>query len=122
MVIEVSNGEIVDKVTILQIKKQNIEDKGKLVNIEKEFDYLSKILLNINVDKVLYENLFNVNMDLWVVEDLIRIKESNKEFDDDFINLARKVYFLNDKRAEIKKEINTITNSNFIEEKSYEKY
>ena len=89
MKIEVSNGEIVDKLTILQIKKINITESE------------------------------NVNKKLWDVEEHIRKKENKKEFDDEFVNLARNVYILNDKRAEIKKRINTITNSNFIEEKSY---
>jgi hypothetical protein len=122
MEIEVSNGEIVDKLTILEIKKRNILDKNKLSNINKELEYLTKINLSLNVDAVLYEKLFDINKELWVVEDNIRVKENNNQFDQEFINLARKVYILNDKRAEVKREINEVTKSNFVEEKSYEKY
>lgn len=122
MEIEVSNGEIVDKLTILEIKKRNILDKNKLSNINKELEYLTKINLSLNVDVVLYEKLFDINKELWVVEDNIRVKENNNQFDQEFINLARKVYILNDKRAEVKREINDVTKSNFVEEKSYEKY
>lgn len=124
MEIEVSNGEIVDKLTILQIKKENILDKEKLSNIDKEFVYLKNIMLNLGINEYdkFYKELYEVNKDLWEVEDRIRFKESKKEFEDEFIQLARKVYFLNDKRAEIKKTINLNTKSNFIEEKSYEKY
>ena len=71
---------------------------------------------------MLYEKLFDINKELWVVEDNIRVKENNNQFDQEFINLARKVYILNDKRAEVKREINEVTKSNFVEEKSYEKY
>jgi hypothetical protein len=119
MKIEVSNGEIVDKLTILQIKKINITESEKLINVEKELNYLIEINHNIKINDFLYEELFDVNKKLWDVEEHIRKKENKKEFDDEFVNLARNVYILNDKRAEIKKRINTITNSNFIEEKSY---
>lgn len=122
MEIEVSNGEIVDKLTILEIKKIKILDKNKLSNINKELEYLTKINLSLNVDVVLYEKLFDINQELWVVENNIRVKENNNQFDQEFINLARKVYILNDKRAEVKREINDVTKSNFVEEKSYEKY
>lgn len=122
MEIEVSNGEIVDKLTILEIKKLNILDKNKLSNITKELEYLKKINLSLNIDNKLYKKLFDINKELWDVEDAIRVKENNNQFDQEFINLARKVYILNDKRAEVKREINDVTNSNFVEEKSYEKY
>jgi hypothetical protein len=122
MEIEVSNGEIVDKITILQIKKQNIKDPEKILNIEKEYNYLKSIVLKINVTEIDYKKLFDINNELWFVEDLIRIKEKNKVFDDEFIELARRVYFLNDSRAELKKNINIKTKSNFVEEKQYKKY
>jgi len=122
MKIEVSNGEIVDKVTILEIKKINITDVNKLININKELDYLSSVMLEFGDIDSEYKELYCVNKQLWDVEDLLRVKEKKKEFDLDFIELARKVYYLNDSRAELKKNINIKTKSNFFEEKSYEKY
>jgi hypothetical protein len=124
MKIEVSIGEIVDKLSILHIKKDNIVDVIKLENINKEYVYLHEIVfsqLNINYDED-YSKLLDVNKSLWVIEDKIRFKERDKEFDNDFIELARSVYFTNDKRAEIKKEINLKYGSLFVEEKSYSKY
>lgn len=122
MNIKVSTGEIVDKLSILEIKKSKIIDKSKLDNITKEYDYLLNVvfeLLNISLDD--YKKLLDVNSILWDIEDKIREKESVKEFDDEFIQLARSVYFTNDKRALIKKEINLKYNSSFIEEKGYSK-
>jgi hypothetical protein len=124
MKIGVSIGEIVDKLSILHIKKDNIVDVIKLENINKEYVYLHEIVfsqLNINYDED-YSKLLDVNKSLWVIEDKIRFKERDKEFDNDFIELARSVYFTNDKRAEIKKEINLKYGSLFVEEKSYSKY
>jgi hypothetical protein len=124
MEIEVSVGEIVDKLSILNIKKDNINEEVKLNNINKEFLYLHEIVfskLNINYDEY-YVRLLDINKSLWVIEDKLRDKERNKEFDDEFIELARSVYFTNDKRAEIKREINEIYNSTFVEEKSYKPY
>jgi hypothetical protein len=123
MKVEISIGEIVDKLTILEIKKNNISDLEKLVNIVKEFKYLHDVVfkkLKINQDD--YNKLFEVNKELWEIEDNIRDKERTKEFDNDFIALARKVYYTNDKRANLKKEINLKYNSNLIEEKSYAGY
>jgi len=124
MKIEVSHGEIVDKLSILNIKKDNIFDEVKLVNINKEYLYLHKIVfsdLNISYDDD-YLRLLEVNKKLWDIEDKIRDKERNKEFDDEFIELARSVYHTNDIRANIKKEINVKYGSQFVEEKSYNKY
>lgn len=124
MEIEISIGEIVDKLSILQIKTENITDNEKLKNITKEYLYLHEIVfskLNISHDDQ-YVRLLEVNKELWDVEDKIRDKERNKEFDSEFIELARSVYFTNDKRAEIKKEINLKYNSTFVEEKSYNPY
>ena len=122
MKIEVSNGEIVDKLTILKIKKDNITDEEKLVNINKEYDYLYQIIFNdLKILESDYCDLIIVNKKLWNIEDKIRDKEKRQEFDDEFTELARSVYIINDKRSEIKKLINLKTNSNFIEEKSYEK-
>ena len=125
MNIEVSHGEIVDKLTILQIKKTNITDPIKLDNIVKEYDYLLSVVendLGILTESPEYLELLSINKELWVIEDDIRDKERIKEFDDDFIKLARAVYYTNDVRAKIKKEINLKYSSGFIEEKSYQSY
>ena len=125
MKIEVSHGEIVDKLTILQIKKENITDNEKLVNINKEYDYLFTIVendLGISTESPDYLNLLSINKELWVIEDDIRDKERQKEFDEEFIKLARDVYYTNDVRAKIKKEINLKYGSGFVEEKSYNEY
>ena len=119
----ISIGELIDKITILEIKQ--IYMTGiKLKNIKKEMKLLNNILqekkLEINND--LINNLKKVNKNLWEIEDNIRIKESNKEFDKEFIQLARSVYIENDKRASIKREINQKYNSDLVEEKSYKKY
>jgi len=125
MNIEVSHGEIVDKLTILQIKKENITDPSKLDNIVKEYDYLLSIVendLRISTQFPEYLELLSINQELWVIEDDIRDKERIKEFDEDFIKLARSVYYTNDVRAKIKKEINLKYSSGFVEEKSYQSY
>ena len=119
----ISIGELIDKITILEIKQ--IYMTGiKLKNINKEMKLLKNILqdknLEINID--LIKNLKKVNKKLWEIEDNIRIKESNQEFDEEFIKLARSVYIENDKRASIKKEINQTYNSDLVEEKSYKNY
>ena len=125
MNIEVSHGEIVDKLTILQIKKENITDPSKLDNIIKEYNYLLSVVeidLGISTSSPEYLELLSINKELWVIEDDIRDKERVKEFDDDFIKLARSVYYTNDVRAKIKKEINLKYSSGFVEEKSYQSY
>lgn len=124
MEIEVSVGEIVDKLSILTIKKENIKNKEKLENVDKEYQYLHEIAFSkINVNyKEDYLRLEEVNRKLWKIEDDIRDKEKSKEFDEDFIELARSVYFTNDVRASIKKDINLKYGSQFVEEKSYSKY
>jgi hypothetical protein len=123
MKIEVSIGEIVDKLSILQIKKNNITDSTKLVNILNEFTYLEDIVFNeLKIDKDDFLELYVINLKLWNIEDAIRVKEKNKEFDKKFVDLARSVYINNDQRAEVKKSINIKYKSSFIEEKSYEKY
>lgn len=124
MEIEVSIGEIVDKLSILDIKKDNIVDETKLSNVKKEYLYLHEIVfskLNISYDDY-YVRLLEVNKSLWDIEDKIRDKERDKEFDSEFIELARSVYYTNDKRSEIKKEINLKYGSLFVEEKSYKEY
>ena len=125
MNIEVSHGEIVDKLTILQIKKENITDQIKLDNITKEYDYLLSVVendLGILTESPEYLELLSINKELWVIEDDIRDKERQKEFEEDFVSLARSVYYTNDVRAKIKKEINLKYSSGFIEEKSYSDY
>ena len=123
MKIEVSNGEIIDKLTIIQIKLERIKDKVKLVNLQKEYDELSKDTSSIiDSSDPLYKSLYEVNCELWDIEDHIRDLERNKDFGSDFISTARAVYIKNDKRSELKRDINIKTSSGLIEEKSYEKY
>jgi hypothetical protein len=123
MKIEVSNGEIIDKLTIIQIKLERIKDKVKLVNLKKEYNVLYKASTSIiATSDPLYKSLYEVNCKLWDIEDHIRDLERNKDFGNDFISTARAVYIKNDKRSELKREINIRTASGLIEEKSYEKY
>jgi predicted transposase YbfD/YdcC len=123
MEIEVSIGEIVDKLSILRIKKNNITDDNKLVNINKEYDYLyHKVFQELKIGTSDFYEMVMVNEILWTVEDSIRDKERNKQFDQDFIEMARSVYITNDRRAEIKRKINEKYSSEFIEEKSYKPY
>jgi hypothetical protein len=123
MKIEVSNGEIIDKLTIIQIKLERIKDVAKLENLKKEYAELKSVSSElISTSDPLYISLYEVNSQLWDIEDRIRDFERNKNFGDDFIATARAVYFKNDNRSEIKREINIKTSSGLIEEKSYEKY
>ena len=123
MKIEVSNGEIIDKLTIIQIKLERIKDKVKQANLQKEYKELLKTSSSIlGTSDALYKSLYEVNCELWDIEDHIRDLERNKDFGDDFISTARAVYVKNDKRSELKREINIRTSSGLIEEKSYEKY
>jgi hypothetical protein len=123
MNIEVSTGEIVDKLSILKIKQNNIKDNEKLININKEYDYLYKIVFeDLKINKEDFYKLILINEKLWEIEDDLRIKENKKQFDEEFIELARNVYYTNDERANIKKDINIKYKSNFVEEKSYNKY
>ena len=119
----VSLGEIVDKITILEIKKKHMIGK-KLKNVDKELKLLQMIIEknNIKIDLNLINRLKDVNNNIWGIEDRIRIKERIQVFDQEFIQLARSVYIKNDKRASIKKDINRKYNSELIEEKSYEDY
>lgn len=123
MKIEVSNGEIVDKLTILLIKKENIKNADKLKNINKEISEIEGISDGIvSRDSQEFIRLHNINKVLWKIEDQIREKERKKEFDDEFIELARSVYFTNDERADAKRVVNEISGSDIFEEKSYEAY
>lgn len=125
MRVKVSIGEALDKLSILLIKKKNISDQKKLENVDKEYNELlgqcNDLLLNDQIDS-LFAKLIDVNKKLWDIEDKIRKKEMHRKFDSEFIQLARSVYIINDHRAKIKKEINTVSNSELVEEKSYEKY
>jgi len=122
--IDISIGEVVDKFTILSIKLNKIENDKKLKNIRKEYDILFNSLENsgIEVDSASFAKLETINLKLWEIEDKIRKKEANKEFDDEFIQLARNVYINNDKRSAAKREINITYGSNIIEEKEYVSY
>ena len=122
MKIEVSIGEVVDKWTILSIKAINIIDRDKLINIFKERAYLNNVIDPEILHDSLVDDLLKVNKKLWDVEDDLRICEKDKDFSIRFIDLARSVYKLNDKRADIKKEINIKYGSEFVEEKSYQPY
>ena len=119
----ISLGELIDKITILQIKTQHLQGTA-LENAKKELEALESTLINLqtNIDPILIERLKEVNQDLWQIEDDIRDKERQKSFDENFIQLARSVYQKNDRRAAIKKEINTKYGSVFVEEKSYQDY
>ena len=125
--IPISPGELLDKITILEIKTEQIQDKDKLSNIKSELKLLNKTWEKSNLDSVnhlqkLKQELKNNNQQLWEIEDKIRIKEANKEFDQEFIELARSVYVQNDKRAATKRKINEQLGSHIIEEKSYADY
>ena len=119
----ISIGELVDKITILEIKKNKLQN-SKLENVLKELSFLRKLMEKhqIEITDDLFTQLKEINLTVWNIEDQIRIKEKNKEFDNIFIELARSVYFKNDKRAEIKKRINQLSNSEITEEKSYVEY
>lgn len=122
MKIEVSNGEILDKISILEIKKARINSEEKLVNIEKEWMELWPLYEKlVTTDEVAwkYNELKSVNEQLWEIEDEIREWEKREHFGDRFIQLARLVYITNDRRAKIKKDINLLSGSELMEEKSY---
>jgi hypothetical protein len=120
--IPISIGELFDKYSILLIKLERIINIDKLLYINKELDFLKPIIKKYNIDETLFNNLLNINKKLWEIEDNIRQKEHNKEFDNEFIELARSVYINNDIRAEIKKKINIFFNSDIIEIKNYHNY
>ena len=123
---EISVGELLDKITILEIKKEKINNKEKLDEINKEYLTLNECLkknLNINSEiKELWSQLKIVNTQLWDIEDAKRLSEKNKKFGDEFIELARNVYKFNDRRAKIKSKINQLTGSNIKEVKQYTEY
>lgn len=125
--VPISYGELLDKLSILEIKKNKITDDKKLVNVNFEFETLenlAKEIKNIDDEKFtqFYKNLLKVNNSLWIIEDEIRILEKKKLFNKDFISLARSVYIENDKRFDIKNEINMYFKSDVAEQKQYIKY
>ena len=124
--VTISSGELIDKISILMLKKEFITNKNQLTNINFELNTLKPLIKkhkldNIEIDKLTNE-LYEINKELWVIEDDIREKEKKAAFDKEFIELARSVYFTNDKRSEIKKKINIISGSKIMEEKSYSDY
>lgn len=124
ILVPISIAELVDKITILKIKMNYASDKVKLQNIQNEYNQLSSLFneqnLTENDDDFL--DLLKINEKIWHTEDAIRQKEKSKEFDDDFIQFARNIYYLNDDRANVKKKINIKHNSYIIEEKLYDEY
>ena len=124
--IPVSLGELLDKISILEIKNKKILNESKLLNIKKELSGLKIVLkeLDINMSEAndLFEDLYKINLSLWEIEDSIRLLEKNEDFGKDFVKLARSVYITNDKRFEVKNKINKLFQSQYIEEKSYEDY
>jgi hypothetical protein len=123
--VPVSWGELVDKITILQIKSDRMRDEQKLVNVRKELALLTEKLgdnASIAEVKRLTGELYDVNAALWDIEDDIRDCENGGDFGEKFVQLARSVYITNDKRAELKREVNAVLGSELIEEKSYQKY
>jgi hypothetical protein len=124
MKIEVSNGELVDKVSILSIKLEKFKSKQKRANVQKEYDLLYPAMRSIGItaDSPEFLDLREINLRLWDIEDRIRKKEAYQIFDETFIHLARSVYLENDKRSNIKRTINERTQSSLVEEKEYVDY
>ena len=121
----VSLGELVDKISILIVKKKNIADENKLNQVNKELSLLQEILSKHITEEQInayLNDLIDINSKLWIIEDDIREYERKKIFDSKFIELARSVYFTNDKRAKIKLDINEKYGSELVEVKSYEQY
>ena len=131
MDIQISIGELIDKWSILKIKCERIKDEAKLRNVYKEFDYLTQQMQLVYLDldqarhqslETIVNSLCRVNEQLWDIEDKIRLCEKRGYFEENFIELARSVYMINDQRADLKRVINRITNSEFTEEKQYTQY
>jgi hypothetical protein len=123
--IPVSIGEMIDKLSILQVKKNKVKDKTKLEFVDKEFELLynfSSEYLNNSKTELIYHQLVSVNTNLWEIEDELRVMEKEKNFGNEFVSSARKVYFTNDERFRLKNEINLITESEIREVKEYVKY
>ena len=125
MTVPVSVGELIDKLSILQVKKLKITNPEGLKYVSEEFELLynqSEVYLQVQEIKSLYESLTEVNSSLWDVEDKLRVFELEKKFDEEFIELSRKVYYTNDERFRLKNEINLITLSKIREVKDYKPY
>jgi hypothetical protein len=126
ILIPISPGELLDKITILQIKAERIADPAKVANVKTELEMLEKVwseaVTDDDVIRALSAELKSVNEALWVIEDDIRDEERNKRFGERFIELARAVYVTNDERANAKKKVNLHLNSSIVEEKSYQDY
>ena len=124
--VPVSFGEVVDKITILEIKSERIQDPDKVANVRRELELIERTWTDAIEGKADVSDararLKGVNEELWEIEDEIRVRESQKDFGDRFVELARSVYVTNDRRADIKKEINLALGSELVEEKSYEDY
>ena len=125
--IPISVGELIDKLTILEIKKEKVQNKEKLANINHEYKNLSELVAklkdeNQNEYTKMFNELKKINLKLWEIEDKIRILESEKKFNEEFIELARSVYFTNDERFDSKNKINKFFGSEFAEEKQYIEY
>lgn len=123
--VPVSVGELIDKLSILQVKKIKVTNPDKLVFINKEYDLLyemsSEFLKRKDILQI-YDDLISTNLKLWEVEDELRVIESTKNFDDTFTELARSVYYTNDERFRLKDKINSLTNSEIKEQKDYKEY
>ena len=123
--VPVSVGELIDKLSILQVKKIKVINPDKLIFINKEYDLLyemsSEFLQRKDILQI-YDDLINTNLKLWEVEDELRVIESKKNFDDTFTELARSVYYTNDERFRLKDKINSLTNSEIKEQKDYKEY
>ena len=117
MKIEVSNGEIVDKLTILELKKENAQTQDQAMHIEEELNYLKPIVEGMDIPESLLNNLREVNKKLWEIEDMLREYEKTSNFGRQFITFARAVYQTNNARFKLKSKINEITNSRLVEEK-----
>jgi len=126
MKVEISNGDLLDKISILEIKMNKFEDGSKKENVQKELKALVESAVESSLEDWLlsdeYKELLEVNSALWLIEDAIRQKEAAQQFDEEFVELARSVYLVNDERAAIKKRINEETNSLIVEEKQYVDY
>ena len=124
MLVEISNGELLDKISILELKLLKVEDKEKLINVKREFEVLNPLVVDLfeNNDSQLqnhYLELAKLNGELWDIENWIRDCEREKRFDKEFVELARSVYITNDKRSDVKMLINLLTGSNLVEIKDY---
>ena len=124
--VPISPGELLDKITILEIKSERMTDEEKIANVRRELALLNEtwsasVTTDGTVQRI-HNELKEINEALWEIEDDIRDKERVREFDDRFVELARSVYFTNDKRAAAKKELNTYLGSEIVEEKSYQDY